>query len=437
MSNCFARTKEAWLSYLETCHPKTIDLGLQRIRVVAERLNVLHFNYPIITVAGTNGKGSCVALMQAILTAAGYRVGAYTSPHLIDYNERIQIVGKYVSDDALCEAFQRIEKERGEISLTYFEFATLAALLLFKQVPLDVIILEVGLGGRLDAVNCVDADIAVISMIDLDHMEWLGYTREQIAKEKAGIMRPNKPCVFGDFIDSASVAKQAALLNTTLYRQGQQFDYKKQLSTWTWQSQQQTLMNLPLPGIDLQNAATVLQVIELLANKFFITRSAIEKGLKSVFLRGRFQKIETAENLTAKSIQLILDVAHNPAGGRCLAKRLAKEPCNGKTYAVVGMLADKDITQTLAPLVDLIDKWYLADLAASRGAMAIQLHSCLLNLNQHASSIYSLSSPVLAVQKAYQAAQKGDRILIFGSFHTVGLVLETLTSSSTCMSIGI
>ena len=424
MSNCLAQTKEGWLSYLETCHPKAIDLGLQRVSLVAERLQVLHFDCPVITVAGTNGKGSCVALTQAILAAAGYRVGAYTSPHLLDYNERIQVAGEFVSDSALCEAFCQIEKVRAEISLTYFEFGTLAALLLFKQAQLDAIILEVGLGGRLDAVNCVDADIAVISMVDLDHMEWLGHTRELIAKEKAGIMRPNKPCVFGDFTLPDTVYEQAALLNTTLYRQGQHFDYKKQLSTWSWQSQQQTLMHLPLPGIALQNAATVLQVIELLADSFFITRSAIEEGLKQVFLRGRFQIIE----IESIDSQLILDVAHNPAGGRCLAKRLAKEPCRGKTYAVVGMLADKDITNTLEPLLAQIDQWYLADLEGPRGATAEQLHQCLLGLKQHTSRIFTLTSPTLAIKQACNAAKKGDRVLVFGSFHTVSLVLAWVMS---------
>ena len=415
-------SKEDWLSYLETHHPISIDLGLERINIVAARLDVLNFDCPIITVAGTNGKGSCVALTRAILAAAGYRVGTYTSPHLLDFNERIQIAGESVSDNALCEAFKRIAEACAEISLTYFEFGTLAALLLFKQAQLDAIILEVGLGGRLDAVNCVDADISVISMVDLDHMEWLGHTRELIAKEKAGIMRPNKPCVFGDFSLPASVYEHAKLENVFLYNQGQQFDYKKQGSSWSWQSQQQTFTNLPLPKIDLQNAATVLQTIELLSNKFSIRLEAIEEGLKQVFIPGRFQVIEQ------DNLQFILDVAHNPAGGRCLAKRLAQESCAGKTHAIVGMLADKDISNTLAPLISQIDQFYLANLEVSRAATAAQLNQHLMQLNAKVSA-QNFSSPAIALQEACKVARKGDRVLVFGSFHTVSLVYAVLNTA--------
>lgn len=419
MSSCTIRSKAEWLSYLETCHPKFIDLGLDRIKVVAKQLDVLNFDCPIITIAGTNGKGSCVALIQTILKVAGYRVGSYTSPHLLDFNERIQIANTFVSDAALCTVFEQIEKGRRKCSLTYFEFTTLAALCLFKQAKLDAIILEVGLGGRLDAVNCVDADISVISTIDLDHMDWLGDTRECIGQEKAGIMRPNKPCVFGDFLLPASVSRQATLCNTPLYFQGQEFKYKKQGSVWSWKSQQQTFDDLPLPRIDLQNAATVLQVIELLSEHFIITRTSIEEGLKKVFIPGRFQIIE--KNTT----QLILDVAHNPAGAKCLAKRLANEPCTGKTHAVVGMLADKDKLNTLSALVAQIDYWYLTDLKVPRGATAQQLDQCLMSLNQ-SSPVFKFSSPTLAVQQACKRAQKNDRVLVFGSFHTVAFVLNDI-----------
>lgn len=413
------RSKEDWLSYLEISHPITIDLGLERIKIVAARLDVLDFDCPVITVAGTNGKGSCVALTQAILAAAGYRIGTYTSPHLLDYNERIQIAGKPVSDSELCDAFNCIAEACAEVSLTYFEFGTLAALLLFKQAQLDAIILEVGLGGRLDAVNCIDADISVISMVDLDHMEWLGDTRELIAKEKAGIMRPNKPCVFGDFSLPMSVYEHATLENVFLYRQGQQFDYKKQLYSWSWQSQQQSLTDLPLPKIDLQNAATVLQIIELLNNQFSIKLEAIQEGLKQVFIPGRFQIIEHG------NLKFILDVAHNPAGGRCLAKRLIQEPCAGKTHAVVGMLVDKDISNTLAPLTTQIDQFYLVDLEVSRGATAEQLNQHLIALNAQASA-RMFSSPGIAIQEVCKVANKGDRVLVFGSFHTVSSVFAAI-----------
>lgn len=416
-------TKQDWLDYLKKLHPVSIDLGLERVKTVAARLDILNFDCPVITVAGTNGKGSCVALTQAILAAAGYRVGTYTSPHLLEYNERIQLLGQPVSDSALCKAFSCIAAVRADISLTYFEFGTLAALLLFKQAQLDAIILEVGLGGRLDAVNCVDADIAVISMVDLDHMEWLGHTRERIAKEKAGIMRPNKPCVFGDFSLPASVHAYAKLQNAFLYCQGQQFDYKKQLASWSWQSQQQTLTDLPLPNIDLQNAATVLQIIALLANQFSISVKAIQQGLKQVFIPGRFQIIEI------ECLQFILDVAHNPAGTRCFAKRLAQQAHAGKTHAVIGMLADKDIRNTLAPLISQIDRFYLTDLEVSRGATAAQLSQCLTQLHVK-TAVQTFSSPTAALQEARKVAGKGDRVLVFGSFHTVGPVYSVLAKQT-------
>jgi len=414
-------SKEKWLAYVDTCHPKKIDLGIARVKRVATRLGVLNFSCPVITIAGTNGKGSCVELIKAILVAARYRVGTYTSPHLLDYNERIQIEGAPVSDAALCEAFEQIENVRNDITLTYFEFGTLAALWLFKKTQLDAIILEVGLGGRLDAVNCVDADIAVISTVDFDHMDWLGNTRELIAKEKAGIMRPNKPCVFGDHVLPHAIYTQAARLNSVLYLQGQTFTYKKKRYSWSWQNQQHTLNHLPLPSIDLQNAATVLQVIELLSKQFIIPRTAIDNGLKQVFLPGRFQIIQT------KSTRIILDVAHNPAGGRCLARRL--EPTTGASYAIVGMLADKDISNTLLPLVAHIDYWYLANIESPRAATAEQLNQCLLSIAPTA-SVLTFSSPIMAYRKACQMAKTGDRLLVFGSFHTVGPVLQEIYTHS-------
>jgi dihydrofolate synthase / folylpolyglutamate synthase len=410
--------KQEWLAYLETCHPKAIDLGLQRISKIARRLNVLHLNCPVITVAGTNGKGSCVALTLAILTAAGYRVGTYTSPHLWEYNERIQIAGQQVTDAALCDAFLQIEKVRGKDALTYFEFGTLAALWFFKQAQLDIIILEVGLGGRLDAVNCVDATMAVISMIDLDHQAWLGHTREQIAQEKAGIMRAHQPCIVGDFSCPQTIYEHANRLAVPLYLQNQTFAYEQHASTWTWKSQQQTLAHLPLPAIELQNAATVLQVIELLAKQFSIARLAIAEGLQHVFLPGRFQLIKK------KSIPFIFDVAHNPAGGRWLANRVSQLSCLGKKHAIVGMLKDKDICNTLAPLVKQVDHWYLTDLQVPRGATAEQLSQSLTTLARAPLAISLFSSPLLAYQAACKAVQKDDQVLIFGSFHTVGPLLK-------------
>ena len=418
-----SRSLTDWLAYIETCHASRIDLGLERISQVAERLHLLNFNCPVVTVAGTNGKGSNVALIAAILSAAGYRVGTYTSPHLVHYQERIQIAGQCMSDQDLCRAFLQIEKNRCDISLTYFEFGTLAALWTFKQATLDAIILEVGLGGRLDAVNCVDADLAIISMIDFDHMDWLGDTREKIGLEKAGILRPNRPCVCGDFSPPQSLLNTAQSLACPLYRQGIEFDYKiqAQSQSWSWNSQQLSLRDLPLPNIDCQNAATALQAIELLGDHFIITPLAIQEGLKRVFIPGRFQIIEK------NARQIIIDVAHNPAGGECLSKRLANTPCLGNTYAVVGMLADKDIFNTLRPLRHHVDHWTVCDLEEQRGARATQLKQALLDL-EVTQPLLEFSSPELAFQYAYRQLQKNDRLLVFGSFHTAAAIYRYLES---------
>lgn len=413
------RSLSDWLEYLETCHPSSIDLGLERIAQVAQRLGVLSFNCPVITVAGTNGKGSNVSLMVAILSAAGYRVGAYTSPHLIRYQERIQIAGQCIRDHDLCDAFSKVEESRADISLTYFEFGTLAALWTFKQTPLDAIILEVGLGGRLDAVNCVDADLAIISMIDFDHMDYLGDTREKISFEKAAIMRANRPCVCGDFAPPESILNTAKSLASPLYRQGIEFDYKMHGPSWSWSSQQTSLHDLPLPNIDLQNAATVLQAIELLGDHFIITPLAIQQGLKRVFLPGRFQIIEK------NARQIIIDVAHNPAGGIFLSKRLANTPCLGNTFAITGMLATKDIINTFRPLKHHIDHWYVCDLAEQRGAKANQLKQSLVQL-EVTQPILEFFSPEVAFQHAYPKLKKNDRVLVFGSFYTAAAIYRYL-----------
>lgn len=419
--NLPARTLSDWLTYIETCHTNSIELGLERISQVAQNLSVVNFNCPVVTVAGTNGKGSTVALLAAILSAAGYRVGTYTSPHLLRYQERIQIAGHCISDQDLCQAFQQIEKSRADIPLTYFEFGTLAALWTFKQAVLDAIILEVGLGGRLDAVNCIDADLSIISMIDLDHMDWLGDTREKIGFEKSGIMRPNRPCVCGDFAPPQSILNAAQSLACPLYRQGIDFDYKMQSQSWSWNSQQLLLNELPLPNIELQNAATVLQVIELLGDHFVITPLAIKEGLKQVFIPGRFHIIEK------NARQIIIDVAHNPAGGACLSKRLANTPCLGNTHAVVGMLEDKDILNTLRSLKHHVDHWYVCDLIEARGEKATKLAQFLLELEVK-QSILEFSLPSLAFQHAYRKLKKNDRLLVFGSFHTAAAIYRYLES---------
>jgi dihydrofolate synthase / folylpolyglutamate synthase len=419
MTNRELKTKHQWLNYLETLHPKTIDLGLERVKQVAERLGVQQFACPVVLVAGTNGKGSTVGLLQSILAAAGYRVGTYTSPHLLEFNERIQIEGIPISDKALLEAFCYIEQQRQEISLSYFEFTTLAAFHLFKQASLDVLILEIGLGGRLDAVNCVAADLAIITSIDFDHMEYLGTTLEAIGAEKAGIMQAKKPCVYGEVTPIASITQRAQELVSPLYQQARDFCYEKQGATWTWQNAQQRLESLPLPTIDLQNAATVLQAIDLLKPFFTITRDHIEQGLNEVFIPGRFQIIQN-------SPQVILDVAHNPAGARCLAKRLKGENKPRKTHAVFAMLEDKDHYHTCAPLIDMIDVWHVASLPTTpRGASAAQLTSILHSLNDQV-IYHEYLDPGIAYQSALSQVDTCDRVLVFGSFYTVAAILDVL-----------
>lgn len=409
-------TLKAWLHRVEQLHPKTIDLGLERIQVVAKRLEVLSIDSPVITVGGTNGKGSCVATLTAILTAQGYRVGAYFSPHFQTYNERIHIAGKFVSDDALCKAFSTIDKVRQDISLTYFEWGTLAALWLFKEAKLDALILEVGLGGRLDAVNIIDPNISVITTIDLDHREWLGSNREMIGKEKAGIFRRGRPAVCGDFDLPQSVYDVAQKLEVPLYCQGRDFGYVVEDENWSfWSNANFNHEKLPIPQLLLQNVSTALMALSLLRDILPISDKAIPEGLIKAFLPGRFQIIN-------KKPLVILDVAHNPQSCEKLADRLKNEGCvTGKTYAVVGMLADKDHVASLNPLLVCIDEWYVASLSGERALLAGQLSAILRESG--ANSIYQFNNVVEAYQAALSQATVDDRIIVFGSFHTVGPVL--------------
>jgi dihydrofolate synthase / folylpolyglutamate synthase len=406
-----------WLNKLTMLHPRSIDLSLERIKEVATRLSIWPIKCPVITVAGTNGKGSCVTLLESILLAAGYRAGAYFSPHLIHFNERIRYQGSTATDAEICSAFSRIEHARNNISLTYFEFATLAAILIFQQQQLDVWILEVGLGGRLDAVNIFDADVAMISTIALDHTDWLGNTREKIGFEKAGIIRAHKPVICGDFAVPESIQHYAAELKAPLYCQTTDFAYSRQDYYWMWWNREGQLTDLPLLQFELQNAATVLQAIHHLPQPLKVSVDAIRQGLQQARLPGRFQIIP------GKIVQ-ILDVAHNPAAGELLAKRLATEPCSGHTLAVVAMLADKDRQGTLTPLLSLVDKWYVASLNIPRGGEAADLAAILKNLG--AEQIHEHAEVEAAYQACLAAATEGDRILIFGSFYTVAAVLKVL-----------
>ncbi len=414
-------TLEQWLAWQETLHPSEIELGLDRVAAVAERLGVLPPAPVVITVGGTNGKGSTVALLEAILLAAGYRVGAYTSPHLLRYNERIRLDGIAVDDAALCDAFARVDQARGATSLTYFEFATLAALDIFRRRGVEVVVLEVGMGGRLDAVNICDPDVAIVTTVDLDHAQWLGDDREAIGFEKAGIFRAGRPALFGSADPPASVLAHAAAIGARLYLFGRDFGYVQEGDHWRWWCGQRQRRALPLPALrgcsQLQNASAVLAALERVAERLPVTQAQIRAGLLEVRLAGRFQIVPGA-------VTWIMDVAHNPEAARELAANLAAMPVAGRTLAVVGMLADKDIDSVIMAVCGRIDRWYPADLAVARGAPAARLVTALAAADVAASAVMPFESVAMALAAAQQDAVDGDRIVIFGSFHTVAAALQ-------------
>ncbi|MDR0806911.1 MAG: bifunctional tetrahydrofolate synthase/dihydrofolate synthase [Enterobacteriaceae bacterium] len=407
----------SWLYYLEHLHSQAIELGLDRVRLVAEHLDLLKPAPYVFTVAGTNGKGTTCRTLETILMAAGYRVGVYSSPHLIRYTERVRIQGQELPESAHSQAFSLIEQGRGETSLTYFEFGTLSAFQLFKQSHLDVVILEVGLGGRLDATNIVDCDVAVIPSIAIDHTDWLGSDRDSIGREKAGIFRTGKPAVIGEPDMPQSIAEVASHLNTPLYRCGYEWSFAPESSgtDWHWQAGAKMLEHLPLPAVPLPNAATALAALNY--SSLNVSEAAIRQGLTEAALPGRFQII-------GQSPLRILDVAHNPHAAGYLAQRLAALPDRGgKVYAVVGMLSDKDIAGTLALLKPQVDIWYCAPLEGVRGATAQQL-------TQYLSESTIFPDVKHAWQQALQDAHSQDTIIVCGSFHTVAHVMDVLASST-------
>lgn len=405
-----------WLSYIETLHPRTIAFGLERVRLVADKLQVLAFNCPVITVAGTNGKGSCVAFLEIIAQAAGYRVGTYTSPHLLRFNERIHLAGREATDDELVEAFTQVEQARGSVSLTYFEFTTIAALWLLQRADLQLLVLEVGLGGRLDAVNVVEPDVAIITSIDLDHMEWLGDTREDIGYEKAGIFRPNKPAICADINPPASITAVAQQVGATLYCAGRDFSVHDFLG-----ASLPTRTQLPVPS-----AAAALVALDCLKQRLDIGHAAILHGLQTATLPGRFQRIRYRDR------EIILDVAHNPAASVLLAQQLAARPFDGLTHAVTSILADKDIEGILQPLLPQIASWFLSGLDLPRGTNAKNLANHLQNLGVAAYHIHTAESVAVALEAALQHCAATDRIVVFGSFYTVAAVLSHAHRTSRC-----
>ncbi len=470
-----------WLAHCERLHPKSIDMGLDRVKAVAQRMGLV-FDCPIITVAGTNGKGSTCAMLEAILLEAGYRTGVYTSPHLVDFEERCRVRGDIVSASDLVACFARVEAARvendTEISLTYFEFTTLAILQLLADAKLDVVILEVGLGGRLDAVNILDADCAVITSIDLDHMEFLGHDRESIGFEKAGIMRAGKPVVVSDPVPPQSVLDHAAQVGADLWRFGQDFNFSGDKQQWAWVGRadagppqgrtaplggsevreatsvgdierregpprassapsggsevreatsvgaktHRRYAGLAYPALrganQLVNASGVLAALTALRDKLPVTAQAVRNGLSMVELPGRFQIIPGQPTL-------VLDVAHNPHSVAALTENLDAMGFYACTHAVFGAMADKDVAPMLARVAPLVDKWYFTDLPTERAATGQALQAKWQAVNSRSDVTASAhASPEQALQAAIAAADPADRIVVFGSFYTVGGILK-------------
>lgn len=406
---------KTWLSYLEHLHHTEIDLGLTRVKTVAQRLGVLQPAPYIFTVAGTNGKGTTCRTLELILLEAGFRVGVYSSPHLLRFTERVRINNKESNEQDTVDAFAKIEALRDDISLTYFEYATLAALYQFQQAKLDVVILEVGLGGRLDATNIVDADVSVVTTIGIDHVDYLGSTRESIGREKAGIFKSKSIAIVGEPDMPSTILEAANSMNCPLYASNQDWFYHQvDQKQWEFQSDQQQYSNLPIPNVPLANAATAIAALSY--SSLTISQDTIIQGLQKANLTGRFQILQ-------KSPLVILDVAHNPHAATYLQTQLellkTKQQKIGKIRFVIGMLKDKDIKSTLSILKG--DVWYCASLYGDRGCSSEVLKKYLKE-NQ-ATSIITFDSVSIAYQKAMQDAQEDDIIIVCGSFHTVSDVL--------------
>jgi len=459
-----------WLAYLEQLHPAAIDLGLARISEVARRLG-LTLPCVRIAVGGTNGKGSTCAILEAIYLAAGYRVGTYTSPHLIVYNERIRLDGEPARDAAIVEQFVRIDAARGDITLSYFEFSTLAAMLLFEAGRVDVAILEIGLGGRLDAVNMIDADCSIVTSVDLDHMQYLGNDREQIGWEKAHIFRPGRPAICSDPVPPKRLVEHAAAIGADLWLFGRDFNYSGDRLQWAYGGREQRRSSLAYPALrganQLLNASAALAAIEALRSSLAVPQQAVRIGLSQVSLPGRMQILPGLPCI-------VLDVAHNPHAASALGQSLDAMQSFPVTHAVIGMLADKDVEEVVRRLVSRVDHWHCAGLAGERGMPAERLAEVVRGVagergrvaaangnpeahsgaapimlppmaqvepsqsapgvraaprsgkHERAITVSCWPDPVTAFREARKAASDNDRIVVFGSFSTVGPVLNEL-----------
>ena len=408
-----------WLAYLETLHPKAIALGLDRVRDVYARLGVRP-TCPVVTVGGTNGKGSTATFVERMLAADHYRAGLYTSPHLLAYNERVRVAGAVASDAELCDAFTAVESVRHDMPLTYFEFGTLAALWLFARARLDVWVLEVGLGGRLDAVNIVDPDVAVVTTVDLDHTDYLGPTREDVGREKAGIFRAGRLAICADPDPPASLVNRAKEIGTTLLTIGADFGYEAQGSQWKYFGPGGPRFGLPFPSLrgsyQLANVAAALTALDALKDRVPVTMNAVRQALVGIELPGRFQV------LPGRPVT-VLDVAHNSQAARAFADNLGAMGFHPRTLAVFGIMADKDIDAVIGALAQRVDVWLVATLPAPRGATATMLQERLMRAGIRAETIQAFPTPAQAYGVARGIANEADRIVVFGSFLTVAAAL--------------
>lgn len=426
-------TLPQWLDTISHLHSHTIDMGLDRVAQVYARLGI-GFDAAVITVGGTNGKGSTCAVLESILLQGGYRVGLYTSPHLLVFNERVRIGGEMVSDAALMAAFALVDAARGETTLSYFEFTTLAALKLFADARLDAVILEVGLGGRLDAVNIVDADVAIVTSVDIDHTDYLGDTREKIGFEKAGIFRTGKAAICSDPVPPQSLIDHAMEIGADLWLFGRDFNYSGDPLQWNFGGRSQRRNSLAYPSLrganQLLNASAALAALEALRLRLPLGAQEIRKGLVLVDLPGRFQVLPGRPTI-------VLDVAHNPHAAATLAQNLGNMGFHRYTYAVFGAMEDKDIDGVIAHLKSCVDHWCVTGLPLPRAASAAALQQKLLEAGvvqqdgpAAESSITSFASPAEAFANAQSRAGENDRIVVFGSFLTVAGVLEARKSQS-------
>jgi dihydrofolate synthase / folylpolyglutamate synthase len=413
-------TLAAWLAYLETLHPKAIAMGLERVRAVYARMGIA-VACPVLTVAGTNGKGSTCALAERMLGEGGYRVGLYSSPHLLRYNERVRLAGVTAGDAALCEAFTAVEGVREDVALTYFEFGTLAALWLFARAGLDVWVLEVGLGGRLDAVNIIDADVAVVTSIAVDHVDYLGTTRESIGAEKAGIFRAHHAAICGDRDPPQSLLAQAERVGASLVRIGVDYDFTASARQWSYRGPGGARHGLPHPALrgayQLANAATALTAVDALHERLPLSMGAVREALVGVELPGRFQV------LPGRPVR-VLDVAHNPQAASALAATLGAMGFHPQTIAVFGIMRDKDIDAVIAAISARVDRWYVATLPPPRGASSAALRERLQAAGIDAAAIREFEDPARALRTACEESAEADRILVFGSFQTVAAALS-------------